>query len=102
MIKLNGTIITPTIFPDKTSQIWHVENILELGKWSNHIVFSPVMSDSSLDVQIKTLEGVMRPSVNDYVIKGSSGEFWFVRKAIFEDTYFEYDPNEHGISFNDN
>ena len=25
MIKLNGHIITPTIFPDKTSQVWKLE-----------------------------------------------------------------------------
>lgn len=26
MIKLNGHIITPTIFPDKTSQVWKIDN----------------------------------------------------------------------------
>jgi len=31
MIKLNGRIVTPTIFPDKTSQIWKLQDELFIG-----------------------------------------------------------------------
>lgn len=40
-------------------------------------------------LRITTLEGVMSPSVGDYVVKGPMGEFWFIRKEIFEATYEE-------------
>lgn len=36
MIKLNGHIVTPTIFPDKTSQVWKVEGISDVV---NHILW---------------------------------------------------------------
>ena len=36
---------------------------------------------------IKTLEGVMIISLNDYVIKGVQGEFYPCKPDIFEQTY---------------
>lgn len=38
-------------------------------------------------LQIKTLEGVMRVSINDYVIKGTHYEYYSCKKSIFEDIY---------------
>lgn len=60
------------------------ENIAFISMWSKDAV-----SITADGLEIKTLEGVMRPSLGDYVIKGSSGEYWFIRKAIFEHTYEE-------------
>ena len=36
---------------------------------------------------IKTLEGVMRVSVGDFIIKGVNGEFYPCKPDIFEKTY---------------
>lgn len=37
--------------------------------------------------EIKTLEGVMKVSENDYIIKGVHGEFYPCKPDIFEETY---------------
>ena len=36
---------------------------------------------------INTLEGVMKASLNDYIIKGVDGEFYPCKPDIFEKTY---------------
>lgn len=36
---------------------------------------------------IKTLEGVMRVSIGDYIIKGIAGEFYPCKPNIFNKTY---------------
>ena len=36
---------------------------------------------------IKTLEGTMRVSINDYIIKGLCGEFYPCKPDIFEKSY---------------
>lgn len=38
-------------------------------------------------VEIKTLEGVMKASFGDYIIKGVSGEFYPCKPDIFQKTY---------------
>jgi len=45
------------------------------------------MFDNGLS--ITTLEGVMKANYGDYIIKGVKGEFYPVRKDIFEQTYEE-------------
>lgn len=37
--------------------------------------------------EIQTLEGVMKVSENDYIIKGIKGEFYPCKPDIFEETY---------------
>lgn len=39
MIKLNGYVITPTIFPDKTSQVWKLDRNIYSGSSVNKIEF---------------------------------------------------------------
>jgi hypothetical protein len=39
------------------------------------------------DLYIDTLEGDMKASVNDYIIKGVEGEFYACKPNIFELTY---------------
>ena len=39
------------------------------------------------DIFIPTLEGVMRASVGDWIIKGVNGEFYPCKPDIFEKTY---------------
>lgn len=38
-------------------------------------------------IEIKTLEGVMTASLNDWIIKGVSGEYYPCKPDIFEQTY---------------
>lgn len=39
------------------------------------------------EFEISTLEGVMKASIGDYVIKGVQGEFYPCKPDIFESTY---------------
>lgn len=38
-------------------------------------------------LEIETLEGIMKASVGDYIIKGVNGEFYPCKPDIFEKTY---------------
>lgn len=38
-------------------------------------------------IKIKTLEGTMTASINDYIIKGVNGEFYPCKPDIFHKTY---------------
>lgn len=38
-------------------------------------------------IRIKTLEGVMRASIDDYIIKGLRGEFYPCKPDVFEQKY---------------
>ena len=58
----------------------HMDAILE---W---IGDSAAWHDST-DIFIPTLEGVMRASVGDWIIKGVNGEFYPCKPDIFEKTY---------------
>lgn len=54
--------------------------------------FSDAIVNGILDeryLYIETLEGRMKASFNDYIIKGISGEYYPCRKDIFEKTYEE-------------
>lgn len=44
-----------------------------------------------VDMRIKTLEGDMKVSTGDYIIKGVNGEFYPCKPEIFNKTYEEYD-----------
>lgn len=37
--------------------------------------------------EIETLEGVMKAEAGDWLIVGSKGEMWAIKKDIFEATY---------------
>jgi hypothetical protein len=39
------------------------------------------------DVYIKTLEGIMKATIGDYIVKGVNGEFYPVKEDIFLKTY---------------
>ena len=40
-----------------------------------------------LELEIKTLEGVMSAQIGDWIIKGVNGEFYPCKPDIFEKTY---------------
>lgn len=64
-------------------------NAIQISEWSWGKVEPVLISSTNTGLVIHTLEGTMRPNVGDYVVKGPAGEFWFVKKEIFEATYEE-------------
>ena len=62
----------------------NVEDIVAFFKASD----SEAIYDTENKVfEIKTLEGVMTASVNDYIIKGINDEFYPCKPDIFDKTY---------------
>lgn len=55
--------------------------------WEAIYEFCPVARPKNGELFIKTLEGNMRVSPNDYIIKGVQGEFYPCKPDIFEATY---------------
>jgi len=64
-----------------------------INLWSNgKVISSPVLepgedNPSGNYVQIHTLEGIIIGNPGDYIIKGTSGEFYPCKKDIFNDVY---------------
>lgn len=50
-------------------------------------------ADGTADLIITTLEGTMRASVGDWIIKGVKGEFYPCKPDIFEKTYEPVEEN---------
>ena len=66
------------------------KNAEEIEQWSNNNVKSGPVSEDTLSrayLEIETLEGTMTAQLNDYIIKGVSGEFYPCKPDIFEKTY---------------
>lgn len=61
---------------------WNGRNEMEIARF---IGGNLEMDDDGL--LIHTLEGTMKASVGDYVIKGVNGEFYPCKPDIFEKTY---------------
>lgn len=57
---------------------WMLEYGVQVARWSD--------SDA---IGIPTLEGIMRASVGDWIIRGVRDEFYPCKPGIFEDTYEE-------------
>lgn len=53
-----------------------IDDAWRAGKSSSHVI-----------MKIKTLEGYMNVSINDFIIKGVNGEFYPCKPDIFEKTY---------------
>lgn len=66
-----------------TALQWTGDNVKEMMRFSKDII----ITEGGLFV--KTLEGDMHANVGDYVVRGVRGEFWPVKKDIFEETYEE-------------
>ena len=49
--------------------------------------FGLYTGDEEEDLAIGTLEGRMRVSVGDYIIRGVQGEFYPIKSSIFKETY---------------
>ncbi|GGP16255.1 hypothetical protein [Oceanobacillus neutriphilus] len=56
------------------------------GDWSNPLDGSVKLNQNG-EFFIRTLEGLMKVSNSDYIIKGVKGEFYPCKPDIFESTY---------------
>ena len=66
---------------------WTGSNFSEIKKFMGDTVIA--FNEQSLKISVKTLEGVITASPNDYIIKGVAGEFYPCKPKIFEETYEE-------------
>ena len=66
-------------------------NAGEVAVWCGGVVVEEIDPEDDnvryVAVNIPTLEGVMRASEDDYVIKGTKGEFYPCKPDIFADIY---------------
>jgi len=64
---------------------WTGNNFDEVKEFVNT---SAIAKETTTDcLLVRTLEGVMRASVGDWIIKGVHGEFYPCKPDIFEQTY---------------
>ena len=63
---------------------WTGSNVLEIKDFVNPI--AEYLEDENVIV-IPTLEGEMKASINDYIIKGIKGEYYPCKPDIFEASY---------------
>lgn len=74
--------------------------VIEAVQYTKHnkdrlIEFLGLSKENNLDVLIiKTLEGDMKASYGDYIIKGVKGEFYPCKPDIFKETYEEVEEEE--------
>ena len=82
MIKLNDVVVTPTIFPDKTSQVWKIDTSL-LKDNSNTITWEFESENEFLYVaQLKKLISVLKPNI----------------RILLNVPYFPYARQDHVVS----
>ena len=62
---------------------WTGENLGDLYVWGANME----LRGEGMTLYIHTLEGDMRASIGDYIIKGVKGEFYACKPDIFEMTY---------------
>lgn len=65
--------------------IWTGNNIDEVKKLAKNATENFIFDNN--DLFIETLEGNMKVSVGDYIIKGVEGEFYPCKPNIFKKTY---------------
>ena len=68
------------------------DNHSEIIQWlsSYNVESYTLKSTDPSELYIETLEGVMKASIGDYIIKGVKDEFYPCREDIFKMTYDEY------------
>lgn len=74
--------------------VWQVVELTmdsNIPGWIFNAIFSDrVLNESrkeGVELVVTTLEGKMDAKIGDYIVKGTKGEIWPVRKDIFEETY---------------
>ena len=65
--------------------------MVEVARWCGGRIGSEAKASDHTDVaywiDIPTLEGVMKASPGDYIVKGVQGEFYPIKESIFLETY---------------
>ena len=64
---------------------WTGENLEEIEEFAK----GALVRRGPVNIAISTLEGLMRASKGDYIIKGMTGEFYPCKPDIFKATYEE-------------
>lgn len=67
-------------------QFTDTESAKYIEEWSDAQVIYQVSKYQRILV-VKTLEGEMSATINDYIVKGVNGEFYPVKPDIFHKTY---------------
>ncbi|PTG01836.1 hypothetical protein BU649_10450 [Staphylococcus chromogenes] len=67
-------------------QFTDTESAKYIEEWSDAQVIYQVSKYQRILV-VKTLEGEMNATINDYIVKGVNGEFYPVKPDIFHKTY---------------
>jgi hypothetical protein len=62
-----------------------IELFGRIGVWLGTTAKWQITSDKG--IEIETLEGTMKASPGDYILRGVRGEMWPVKPEIFEETY---------------
>ena len=64
-------------------------NIVEVMEFTNNQIeiTTEIRMNGKMYAEIETIEGIMKVSENDYIIKGVNGEFYPCKPDIFEKTY---------------
>lgn len=68
------------------AQIWNGDNIEDINSWTGGMTYWD--ADEQV-LKIKTLEGIMNASIDDYIIRGVHGEYYACKPDIFKETYEE-------------
>lgn len=63
------------------------KNLESLEAWCGGSIKGILLPKTEQVIDIQTLEGEMRASIGDYIIKGIKGEFYPCKPDIFEQTY---------------
>lgn len=66
---------------------WNGNRVSEVTEWISKALDENVIIRYGNEVHINTLEGVMKASPGDYIIKGVNGELYPCKPDIFEKTY---------------
>ena len=75
-------IVTDSTFKESADRIMEIHEFLGGDTMRINYEDNPY-------IKIETLEGTMKASVGDYIIKGVNGEFYPCKPDIFEKTYEE-------------
>ena len=70
----------------------NTEEVLQFVFQASFVAYSSGGEITHID--INTLEGTMRASIGDYIIKGVKGEFYPCKPDIFHATYKEMEEGE--------
>jgi hypothetical protein len=62
---------------------WRGENSGEIYQFINESPFGDFIGD----ISIRTIAGLMTASLNDWIVKGASGEFYPCKPEIFDESY---------------